>query len=214
MDAEGQFESFKTRLGACGNEQNIGSICFTFAVVMDMSTVKNILALATLWGVPAQRGDVQYAYVQANKENGVDISLHVPGGMEFTSHELSELAAKSAAELVLRLKKTLYGLKLDGRLWSQFNNDKVYETAFERCITDMCLYYNFIDKNIIAVGVYVNDLLVTLTRAELMEDLFQYLGSLAIKKLGAVKKFLGMHIHNNDSGGYDFDQGGARRNPP
>ena len=92
-----------------------------------MPTVKMVLTLATLWGVPAQRGDVQYAYVQANKENGVDISLHVPGGMEFTSHELSELAAKSAAELVLRLKKTLLGLKQTGRLWGKLIHDKLTE---------------------------------------------------------------------------------------
>ena len=39
-----------------------------FAAVMDMSTVKIILALAATWEVGAKHGDIPNAYVKADKE--------------------------------------------------------------------------------------------------------------------------------------------------
>lgn len=47
--------------------------------------------------------------------------------MELTSLELSELGIESAAESVLRLKKTLLGLKQTGRLWGKLIHDKLTE---------------------------------------------------------------------------------------
>lgn len=70
----------------------------------------------------------------------------------------------------------------------------------------MCLNHKFIEESIKFVGIYVNVLLVTSTRAALVEKFFQRLASLSIKKPGAVKKFLGMRIHHNERCGYDLDQ--------
>ena len=49
LDSDGEIDRFKARLVACGNEQ-IFSVDngLTFAAVMEMSTVKFILVLATL----------------------------------------------------------------------------------------------------------------------------------------------------------------------
>nr|CCA22025.1 pol polyprotein putative [Albugo laibachii Nc14] len=205
-DAEGRAERFKARLVACENEQKFGvDFLLTFAAVMDMSTVKVVLALAVIWGVPAQHGDVPNAYAQADKESGLDIFLHVPSGMKSTVHEIQKFGAKNACEVVLRLKKTLYSLKQVGRLWSQLLHENISEAGFERCITDMCLYYRDIDENIMVVGVYVDDLLVTSTRANLIQEFFRSLSSLSIKQLGAVRKLLGMRFNSIESGGYVLD---------
>uniref|UniRef100_A0AAV1U887 Integrase catalytic domain-containing protein n=1 Tax=Peronospora matthiolae TaxID=2874970 RepID=A0AAV1U887_9STRA len=68
-DAQGDLEQLKARLVACGNEQVLGvDYTLTFAAVMDLSTVKVILALAATWGVPAKHGDIPNAYVEADKE--------------------------------------------------------------------------------------------------------------------------------------------------
>ena len=48
-DAQGKVERLKARLVACGNEQVLGvDYSLTFAAVMDLSTVKVILALAAI----------------------------------------------------------------------------------------------------------------------------------------------------------------------
>ena len=60
----------KARLFACGNEQVFGvAYQLTFAAVMDMATVKVLLALSAPWGVPAKFGHIPNAYVKANKES-------------------------------------------------------------------------------------------------------------------------------------------------
>lgn len=40
-----------------------GNYNLTFAAVMELSTVKVILALAATWEVPAKHGDIPNAYV-------------------------------------------------------------------------------------------------------------------------------------------------------
>nr|CCA27058.1 putative polyprotein [Albugo laibachii Nc14] len=206
--AEARVERFKARLVACENEKKLGVDFFiTFAMVMNMSTVKIVLALAVILGVPAQYGDVPNAYAQADKESGMDIFLHVPSKMAFIIHEIQKFGAKNPGELILRLKKKkLYGLKQAGRLWSKLLHEYLSEAGFEQCITDMCLYYKVIDENIIVVGVYVDDLLVTSTRADLIQDFFCNLSSLSIKQLGEVRKFLGMRVNSIESRGYVLDQ--------
>ncbi|GMF42084.1 unnamed protein product [Phytophthora fragariaefolia] len=59
LDAEGLIERLKARLAACGNEQEFGvNYHITFAVVIDLTSVKLILVLARKWRVPAKHGDV------------------------------------------------------------------------------------------------------------------------------------------------------------
>nr|CCA27549.1 hypothetical protein PITG_05283 [Albugo laibachii Nc14] len=115
-DAEDRAEQFKARLVACGNKQKFVSI------------FQELL----LWSWISQHGDVPNAYAQTDKENELDILLHLPSGMKFTIHEIQKFGAKSAGELVLRQKKTLYGLKKAGRLWSQLLHEKLSEAGFER----------------------------------------------------------------------------------
>ena len=78
-DANGELKRYKARLFACGNEQVFGcDYNITFAVVMDMSSVKIILALARKWRVPAKHGDIPNAYVKAEKEPELRIFLRIP----------------------------------------------------------------------------------------------------------------------------------------
>ena len=68
---------------ACGNEQVFGvDYQLTFTAVMDMSTVKVILALAATWGVPAKHGDIPNAYVKAEQEAHLEILLACSPGYE------------------------------------------------------------------------------------------------------------------------------------
>lgn len=74
--AEGNIKRLKTRSVACANEQVLGwDYSFTFAAAMYMSTMKVILALAAIWKVPAQDGDIPNAYAKADKEGHLEIFL-------------------------------------------------------------------------------------------------------------------------------------------
>ena len=53
--ADGELKRHKARIVASGNEQVLGVVCnLIFAAVMDISTVKVILALAATWGGAGQ----------------------------------------------------------------------------------------------------------------------------------------------------------------
>ena len=71
------------------------------------------------------------------------------------------MGAKDKQEVVLELRKSLYGLKKAGRLWNQLLHQKLNEARFRQCISDMCLYWKCDNIGIVVVGVYVDDLLAT-----------------------------------------------------
>eukprot|EP00644_Phytophthora_capsici_P005090 jgi/Phyca11/97315/e_gw1.1.531.1 len=104
VDAEGAIERLKARLVACGNEQKLGvDYSVTFSAVIEMTSVKLILALARKWRVPARHGDVPNAYVKANKEAEHDIYLRIPHGMTIPEDVRRRLGVFGDDELVLEL---------------------------------------------------------------------------------------------------------------
>ena len=134
IDAHGDLKRLKARLVACGNKQVFGiDYQFTFAAVMDMSTVKVILALVATWGVPVKHGDIPNAYVKADKESHLEILLQVPKAMDVDEATLKKLGAASKKELALDLRKSLYGLKQAGRLWGQLLHAKLCSVGFKQC---------------------------------------------------------------------------------
>ena len=178
---------------ACGNEQVFGvDYVLTFAAVMDMSTVKIILALAATWGVVAKHGDVLNTCVKADKESDLEILLQVPKGMDVSSEVIKSLGATSVSKLSLQHRKSLYGLKQAGRLWSQLLHAWLMDADFQQCVSNMCLYWKKDGRDLVIVGVYVDDLLATGTNAAAVDCFFASLGSLSIKDLGPVNNFLGM----------------------
>ena len=99
--ANGELERLKARLVACGNEQVLEvDYGLTFAAVIDLSTVKVVLAFAASWRVPAKHGDIPKAYVKADKAAHLRIYLQLPRGMSMSDATLREHGATSAKELV------------------------------------------------------------------------------------------------------------------
>ena len=205
--ADGEIKRHKARLVAYGNEQVLGvDYSITFVAVMDISTVKVVLALAAFWGVPAKHGDIPNAYLKADKEAHLEICLQVPRRMDVSDDILRELGAANFGEVVHELRKSLYGLKQAGRLWIQLLHARLKDAGLVRCVTDICLYFRHDDEELVVVGEYVDDLLAAGTSAAAVEKLFEGLAPLQIKDLGRVHKFLGMRVELGDDGSYLIDQ--------
>lgn len=60
----------------------------TLAAVMDMSTMHVILRLAVTWGVPAKHDDIPNDYVEVNKEDHLEILLHVLRGIKIKDEKI------------------------------------------------------------------------------------------------------------------------------
>lgn len=162
---------------------------------MDMSSVMLILALPQKWRVPAKHGDIPNAYVRAEKGSDLSIYLHISKGMDIGKDVIAQLETNRVSELALALKKALFGLKQAGRLWSEWLHKKLKSLGFSQCLTDICVYRKHVERDIIVVDVYVDDLLVTATKSSLVNTFFDQLQDLSVKNLGKVQKFLGMRIN-------------------
>ncbi|CEG45564.1 FOG: Transposon-encoded proteins with TYA, reverse transcriptase, integrase domains in various combinations [Plasmopara halstedii] len=170
-----------------------------------MITAKVISAMAQHWKLPARHGDVPNAYVKASAEEEFPIYIKTPQGMEIRDQVLKELGVNSTNEIILLLLQSLYGLKQAGRLWNRLLSTKLTDLGLKQSIVEPCLFYRKDGREILLVGIYVDELLVTGTNDDLVNKLFESLKILQIKDLGEVNKFLGTRIikHEED---YFLDQ--------
>jgi hypothetical protein len=203
---DGKIERFKSRLVACGNEQVKGeNYDQTFAPTLEMTSVMMIFALAIFWGVPAKHGDVPNAFPRADTEDGLNIYMELPSGFDVMEEELRSFGVQRKRELVLKLNKSLYGLKQAGRLWNKLMDVFLIKHGYKRSVTDKCFYFKIENGEIAIVGLYVDDLLVTGSKQSMVDDFFVVASKMDIKDLGQASKFLGMRVIQ-DEYGISFDQ--------
>jgi hypothetical protein len=170
-------------------------------------TVMTIFALEIMWGVTPEAGDIPNAYPRAQVEDWLNVHLYLPKGKKLTNEELNKLGVQSEKQVTLKLKKSLYGLKQAGRLWNDMLNEfLVNKLSFRRCKTDRCMYVKVVGSDIIVVGIYVDDILVTGTRKQVVDDFFEDAKQMEIKYLGKVNKFLGIRVSQDEDGGMWLDQ--------
>ncbi|OWZ16104.1 Methylmalonate-semialdehyde dehydrogenase [Phytophthora megakarya] len=206
-DSSGAAERYKARLVACGDEQVLGvNYTLTFAAVLEMTSGKVIFAFARIWGVRARHGDVPNAYVKAMTEEGIEIVLVIPKGMDISKETMADLGANDLKELGLRLDRSLYGLKQAGRLWHSLLHQTLVQHGFTQCVTDSCLYFKADSSGTTLVGTYVDDLLVTGTSTERVDAFFAEMQVLSLKDLGPATMFLGVSIEYENKSGYSFGQ--------
>ncbi len=202
LDADGGIERFKAHLVACGNEQQAGvNYNDTFAPVLDLATARMILALSVIWHCPARLEDIPAAYTKAAMESDKDIYMFPPKGMVLTEDQ----RIAGGPTPVLKLQRSLYGLKQAGRLWNNLLHGQLLTIGYTRCMTDLCLYYKREANHIAVAGIYVDDLLATATSSHLVDDLFTRPKTLEVKDLGVVQKFLGMRVEFKGDG-FTLDQ--------
>ncbi|KAL0423852.1 UNVERIFIED_CONTAM: putative mitochondrial protein [Sesamum radiatum] len=102
---------------------------------------------------------------------------------------------------VCRLKKSLYGLKQASRQWNQEFTDKIKAYGFMQSSHDHCLFVKGSGLQLIALLVYVDDILVTTSTEILIQEIKGYLDRLfSIKDLGPAKYFLGLELARSPQG--------------
>ncbi|KAM9886715.1 hypothetical protein OXX79_014025, partial [Metschnikowia pulcherrima] len=97
--------------------------------------------------------DVSTAFLYGTLEE--DIYMIQPPGFKFTPD-----GQKDDGEYVLKLQKSLYGLKQSPLVWNETLNEEFLKQGFKRAINEPCIYYKGEGKNALIVGVYVDDMLI------------------------------------------------------
>jgi hypothetical protein len=102
---------------------------------------------------------------------------------------------------VLRLKKSLYGLKQSPRAWFDRFRRAMCDMEYRHCNGDHTLFYRYIGNHITILAVYVDDIIITgddtVEIVRLKEDLSK---EFEVKDLGQLRYFLGIKIARSPKG--------------
>ncbi|KAK4390220.1 Retrovirus-related Pol polyprotein from transposon RE2 [Sesamum angolense] len=162
---DGTIERCKARLVAKGFSQVEGidyNDCF--APVAKTVTVRLFLAVAAGRGWPLHHLDVNNAFLHGSLDEV--IYMDAPEGYKIPPGQ------------VCRLKKSLYGLKQASRQWNQEFTNKIKAYGFIQSSHDHCLFVKGSGLQLIALLVYVDDILVTAPTEILIQEVKGYLDRL------------------------------------
>jgi hypothetical protein len=187
---DGKINKHKARLVVKGYSQETG-IDFTenFAPVSRHETMKLLLALAAQNGWYIFQLDVKSVFL-----NGVlneEIYVEQPAGFE----------KSNSTNKVYLLKKALYGLKQAPRAWYNRLDNHLLSLGFNRSMNEVTLYVKHADGHKLIVSVYVDDLLITGDKEQLVEEFKTNMKDMfEMNELGLLIYFLGMKVTQSDQG--------------
>ncbi|KAM9916699.1 hypothetical protein OXX59_009809, partial [Metschnikowia pulcherrima] len=187
-------ERYKARLVARGYTQVEGiDYAETFSPVIKQDSIRLIFAIAAKLKMSIHHIDVSTAFLYGTLEE--DIYMIQPPGFKFTPD-----GRKDDGEYVLKLQKSLYGLKQSPLVWNETLNEEFLKQGFKRAINEPCIYYKGEGKNALLVGVYVDDMLIVGANQKQIDKVKKDLSNrFEMKDLGPVKKFLGINVlHGKD----------------
>ena len=188
--SDGTITKYKARLVAKGYVQKHG-IDFdeVFAPVARIETVRFIIALAATNGWEVHHLDVKTAFLHGELKENVYVTQ--PEGF----------VTKGSEEKVYKLHKALYGLRQAPRAWNIKLNEILKKLSFEKCSKEPSLYRKQEGKHLLLVAVYVDDLLVTGSNQDMINDFKRGMSSnFEMSDLGKLTYYLGIEVLQEEEG--------------
>jgi hypothetical protein len=154
-----------------------------FAPTVATTSVRIMFAVAAFYGWKIDHIDFQTAFLNAPLKEEIYISLPKAYGYD--------------PKTVLRLKKSLYGLRQSPHNWHETLKAELIKLQFRAMVHDPCVFRN--DKTGVIITLHVDDVQITAKdpkdSAELkiaIQKLFK------IKDLGEIKNFLSLQVQNDE----------------
>ncbi|QRV73508.1 Retrovirus-related Pol polyprotein from transposon TNT 1-94 [Ceratobasidium sp. AG-Ba] len=106
---------------------------------------------------------------------------------------------------VLRLKRSLYGLKQAGGMWNKLFDSKLKQLGYLPCKTDACVYRRIVDIDneqfISILAIHVDDIMVATSRNHTDFVIEELLHTFEMRDLGSIRHFLGLNFIRDQSAG-------------
>ena len=187
----------------------------TFAPTPSPTSIRLMIALSVQLGYKLKAADVETAFLQANMDKEVYVSM--PAGYETCIATLTELRAANcdvknlqtlvpkSANIVVddktscrRLLKGVPGIKQGSRLFYIKMRDVLVALSFVVCPHDPCVYWRIMADSLTIIAVWVDDLFCMVASshewAEIVRNVRQ---ELTLVDKGDVEEFLGMSFKHN-----------------
>ena len=177
----------RARLVANGQHQKYGlDYSETFAPTTNMSTIRVILTMAVRQNWEIHQVDIKSAYL--NAELHEDIYMRAPPGYLKPEDEGK----------VLKLRRSLYGLKQAGHEWSEELEKFFLGNGFTRSQVDQAVYFRRSDEEHTVVSVSVDDMAITSKHLQhVLAFKAKLRGRFEISDLGELNWLLGLKVDRN-----------------
>lgn len=183
-DANGEVTKYKARLVAKGYVQEPG-VDFeeVFAPVARLETIRLILALAAKRTWLVFHMDVKSAFLNGDLKETVFVKQ--PDGFNVPGKE----------HLVYKLHKALYGLRQVPRAWNEKIDKTLKHLGFLKCPREQAVYKKGGKEDLLIVGVYVDDLIITgSSEIEIEKFKVQMKSEFDMQDLGLLSYYLGIEV--------------------
>ena len=189
--ADGSVQRYKARLVAQSFTQQYGTdFDETFCPVVRQESLQLLMALSVRYGLSIHQVDVMTAFLNGTFED--EVYMQQPKGFECPGKE----------EFVCKLNKSIYGLKQSPCCWNSTLDAFLKEMQFTQTASDPCIYCRKAGKDIMFIGVYVDDIILAAKNEKQLKQVKENLSNkYDIKDLGELKYFLGIKVEQNKESG-------------
>jgi len=161
----------------------------TFSPVVKPATVRTVLSLALCRRWPIHQLDVKNAFLHGDLTETV--YCQQPSGFEDAAHP----------DFVCLLKKSLYGLKQAPRAWYSRMASYLLSIGFVEAKSDTSLFIYQRGSDTAYLLLYVDDIVLTASSSDSLRRIISALQwEFAMKDLGELHHFLGMHVQRCGDG--------------
>jgi len=130
---DGLIKKFKAKFCARGDMQLEGVDFFeTYAPVVQWTTICLMLILEVLLDLKSKQGDITCAFLHANFDKNEKVYVEMPRGFEQYD--------KRGKPRILKLRKTLYGLRQSPRAFWEYLTEKFKACGIKQSSLDPCLF--------------------------------------------------------------------------
>lgn len=193
-DQNGVATKHKARLVALGCHQREGiDYHETFAPVVRFSSIRLLVAVAAAKGWNIVQADIDKAYLHGDLEE--ELYMRVPTGIEGYNNRL------------LRLRRSIYGLKQAGRTWNEKITSSLKNLGFTQLISDHCVFSLQRGNDYYYIALYVDDLLFIGPDRGVIDEILDGLEKeYGVKRLGDAEYILGIQIKRLNNGSIALSQ--------
>jgi hypothetical protein len=192
---DGRLNKHKARICAHGGMQQWGIDYWeTYSPVVNWISVRALLAISAIHGLPTTSIDFVLAFPQADLDT--DVFMEIPIGF---SRDLRQTH-------VLKLNKSLYGLKQASSNWYKHLTSSLSKRNFSQSKNDRCVFF----KKGIIVLVYVDDCIII---GKSQSDIKSFVDSLRsgnenfdFTEEGSLEQYLGVDTNRTETNFFEMRQ--------